>query len=208
MQALLFDFDGVVLQTVDLKTAAFADIYAPHGPEVQQRVVAYHRAHGGISRYEKFRVWERELLGKKPTEADIEQLAQQFSNLVYEKVLAAPFVPGAREFLEHWSRRVPCFVCTGTPDAEIQRVIDARGFRPWFREVCGSPRRKPEIIRYLLKKYALDRTGVRFFGDATTDYEAARKTNVPFIGIESDHTDFPPGTVVWQDFTGTIGTNI
>ena len=200
MQALIFDFDGVILQTVDLKTDAFADLYAPYGAAVQRQVIAYHQAHGGISRYEKFRVWERELLGRSPSEADIERLAQRFSELVFEKVLAAPFVPGARAYLEHWHQRVPCFVCTGTPDAEMQRIIDARGFRPWFREVYGSPRRKPEIIRYLLKKHELDAAQVRFFGDATTDYDAAQATEVPFVGIESSHTNFPPGTEVWADF--------
>ena len=198
--ALIFDFDGVILDTVSIKTEAFAELYAPYGEGIQQRVVEYHHAHGGISRYEKFRVWERDLLGRNPSEADIEALAQRFSELVFRRVLAANFIPGVRTFLDRVYQTIPCYVCTGTPDVEIQRIIDARGFRPWFREVCGSPRRKPEIIRYLLKKYDHAPAETIFFGDAMTDYNAATQTGLRFIGIESPETVFPEGTEVWGGF--------
>ena len=58
--ALILDFDGVVLQSVDVKTRAFTELYAEHGPEVVAKVVAHHLVHGGVSRYEKFRLMGRE----------------------------------------------------------------------------------------------------------------------------------------------------
>lgn len=199
-QAIIFDFDGVILDSVSIKTEAFAELYAPYGDEIRHRVVTYHHAHGGISRYEKFTHWERELLGKNPTDEDIELLARRFSDLVFQKVLAAAFLPGAEDFLEKFSDKMPLFVCTGTPDPEIQRVVAERNLRPYFREVVGSPTRKPAIIQYLLKKYSLNPDHTLFVGDAMTDYHAAQETGLRFIGMRSEHTEFPVGTEVVGDF--------
>ena len=49
VDAIIFDFDGVLVESVDVKTNAFAMLYAEHGPDVVKRVVAYHQEHGGIS---------------------------------------------------------------------------------------------------------------------------------------------------------------
>ena len=199
IQAIIFDFDGVILDSVSIKTEAFAELYAPYGDDIRHRVVTYHHAHGGISRYEKFTHWERELLNRNPTDADIEQLAQRFSDLVYQKVLAATYVPGALQFLKTHAGQLPLFVCTGTPDPEIQRIVDERSLRPYFREVCGSPTPKADIIRYLLHKYDLNPDRTLFVGDAMTDYEAARSTGLPFVGVRSSFTDFPAGTLLVDD---------
>ena len=38
-------------------------------------------------------------------------------------------------------------------------------------------------MKYLLEKYNISSKDCLFFGDATTDYEAAKKNNVPFMGV-------------------------
>ena len=54
LQCIVFDCDGVILDSVPVKTRAFARIAAPHGQEAQDRFVMYHTRHGGVSRYKKF----------------------------------------------------------------------------------------------------------------------------------------------------------
>ena len=49
IQAILFDFDGVIADSVHVKTEAFAKIYEPYGKEVVNRVVTHHIANGGVS---------------------------------------------------------------------------------------------------------------------------------------------------------------
>ena len=38
-EAVFFDFDGVILDSVDVKTQAFADMFRQYGPEVERAVV-------------------------------------------------------------------------------------------------------------------------------------------------------------------------
>ena len=39
MKAIIFDFDGVILDSVNVKTKAFELLYEEYGPEIQKKVV-------------------------------------------------------------------------------------------------------------------------------------------------------------------------
>ena len=45
IRAIVFDFDGVILDSVEIKTKAFARLFEEHGPDVQRQVVEIGRAH-------------------------------------------------------------------------------------------------------------------------------------------------------------------
>ena len=77
-----------------MKTEAFAEMYRPYGSEVEQKVIDYHESHGGISRYEKFKVYHGEYLNLAIDDQKVQELADRFSSLVLEKVVNADYVPG------------------------------------------------------------------------------------------------------------------
>lgn len=198
-EAIIFDFDGVILASVDIKTEAFREIYTPYGSTITQKVVDYHINHGGISRYEKFKYWHKEYLDINLDNKELEKLAKQFSSIVYQKILVAPFINGADQFLRKHAHLLPCFVCTGTPEKEILKIILERKLGQYFREVLGSPKSKITINNYILEKYHFNPTKVLFIGDAMTDYNAAKNTNLDFIGVLGSHAQFPIGTKVIKD---------
>lgn len=197
VQAVVFDFDGVLVDSVHVKTEAFATLYAPYGNDVVQRVVAHHREHGGISRFEKFRLYHAQFLGIELLDAEVENLARQFSQLVEEHVIAAPYVDGAREVLEEYYPLVPLFVASGTPHIELQRIVAQRGMAHYFQAVFGSPTQKAEIIHSILGTYGFVAHEVLMVGDAMTDYHAAKATGLQFVGrLNDEHGAFPLGTTV------------
>lgn len=71
----------------------------------------------------------------------------------------------------------------------------------YFREILGSPIKKPEHVKTLLARYRLLPERCVFIGDALTDYNAAKSTGLHFVGIYSE-VDFPDGTCVLPDCTG------
>lgn len=195
VQAVVFDFDGVLVESVNVKTEAFAALYAPYGEDVVQRVVAHHCEHGGVSRFEKFKLYHAQFLGVELSDSDVEKLAEQFSQLVEQRVTAAPYVEGAREVLEQYYPYIPLFVASGTPQTELQRIVQQRGMARYFQGVFGSPTRKPDIIRSILNEYGLVAQHVLMVGDAMTDYDAAQETGLQFVGrLNDEHGAFPPGT--------------
>ncbi len=54
-KAIIFDFDGVILESMDVKTKAFALLFKDY-PEHLPAVLALHQTHGGMSRFEKFEI--------------------------------------------------------------------------------------------------------------------------------------------------------
>lgn len=183
-QAVFFDFDGVILDSVNVKTDAFASMFRKYGPEVEKAVVDYHLAHGGVSRFEKFKYYYEKLLKKTINDKELDRLGCQFNELVLEKVLASPFIPGALETLKELKEKsIPAFVVSGTPDVELKSIVEKRKLSSYFLEVHGSPITKDIIITDILNRHELVAPECLFVGDAITDYEAAMICHMDFIGI-------------------------
>ena len=105
MKAIIFDFDGVILDSVNVKTLAFRQLYAKYGKKVQKSVEKYHLENGGISRFEKFKYFHKQFLNIDLNDTQINALAKKFSKLVFRKVCESPFIPGALEFLKYASEK-------------------------------------------------------------------------------------------------------
>ena len=182
-QAFIFDFDGVLADSVNVKTEAFAKLFKSYGPEIEAKVVAYHLENGGMTRREKFRYYYRELLNKPLTNDEMERLCNTFSSLVVDDVVAAPEIPGAEEFLKKWFKKVSCFINSAAPDDEIKLILERRGIAGSFKEVWGSSKSKFENVKRIVNRYGFIHEKCHFFGDTVSDYKAAAAAGVPFIGI-------------------------
>lgn len=196
-EAVIFDFDGVILDSVDVKTKAFAKMFREYGPEVEKRVVEYHLANSGVSRFDKFRYYYEIILNKPVNEEIIKRLSKQFSNLVVDGILASPFIPGAKESLENLKKKeIPCYVVSATPYDEINLIVEKKELKRYFKEVHGSPRKKWEICREIITKQNYNPQNCLFIGDATSDYEAAQKNGICFLGIvcNGEISPFSDGT--------------
>lgn len=203
VRAVVLDFDGVVLESVDVKTRAFEALFRAEGPRACALIVAYHEANGGISRYEKFRWAYREVLKRPLSPGEEAALGERFNALVEEAVSAAAWVPGAREFIEAWHAALPLFVASGTPEEELRRIVERRGLAGRFRGVYGSPRRKAEILAAIAEQLGCPPSGLAMIGDALNDLEGARRAGARFIGRRLAGAEpFPPGTPVIDDLRG------
>jgi phosphoglycolate phosphatase-like HAD superfamily hydrolase len=182
-QAFFFDFDGVLADSVEVKTKAFARLFEPFGPVVMEKVVDHHRRHSGVTRVDKFRHYYQEFLHQPLSDEALAELCRRFARLVVEEVVAAPEIPGAEAFLRLFVEKLPLFVISAAPEIELAEIVRARGWSQYFREVRGAPKSKPENLTMLLQKYGLAAEYCLFFGDAEADYLAARACGVNFLGI-------------------------
>ena len=122
--AIVFDFDGTLVQSNEIKTWAFGELYKEHGEKIVQQIIAYNKEHEGVSRFVKFRYWH-ENLSDQPYTKDIgEKLSCIFTKLVFDAVVQAPYVEGALEFLKNHYQHIPLFVASGTPEQELREIIN------------------------------------------------------------------------------------
>ena len=181
IRGIAFDFDGVLVESVDVKTKAYARLFEEYGEGVVSRVVDYHLKNGGISRFVKFRGIYSEILNKPLSEKKFQCLCDEFSNIVVDEVVAAPWVEGAREFLENNKNRYVFFIVSGTPQDELESIIRRREMDQYFCEVLGSPKSKETLLEGALSRLKLFPEETVFVGDAETDWNAAKKLGVAFL---------------------------
>lgn len=206
-QAIIFDFDGVVVESGKIKTQAFAELYRPYGEDIVAQVVQFHTQNGGMSRYRKFRHFQEHFLHQPPlTEAEERQLDIRFSELVVEAVIAAEPVPGAIELIRQQSGKIPLFVASGTPEVELKAIVERRGLAPYFTAVRGAPALKKTIIAEILAAHGLQPETVLMIGDAMADLEGAQANDTAFLGrvFPGDLNPFPAHIEVVPDLRGLV----
>jgi phosphoglycolate phosphatase-like HAD superfamily hydrolase len=184
--ALLLDFDGVILESVELKIQAFLTIYENETPEKLAQVLEYQSLHGGITRRIKFQYFEKHLFGRSGDPAEVERLSAAYTRLVHDAVLACPFVPGAEKFLQSAHDQVDLHVVSGTPVEELVDIIQRRGLSVYFKSVQGAPETKPEAFARILAQNGYEPARTLAVGDATTEYFAATDLGIPFLGVVPD----------------------
>ena len=180
-KSVFFDFDGVIKDSIAVKTEAFYKLYLPFGEEIAKQAKQHHIENGGVSRFEKFKIYHKEFLGEELTTEEIQEWANKFSDLVKQAVVESNYVPGALELIKELSKDTLQFIITGTPQKEIEEILKALNISQYFEEVCGSPTKKIEWSQYLLDKYKLNSEDVIFIGDAMSDYNAANHHGFKFI---------------------------
>lgn len=187
-EAIVFDFDGVLVESADIKTEAFRELFSCYGDRAGE-IVTYHQLHMGISRYVKFRYFYENILGQELSHEREMELGERFSRIVLARILKAPFVAGTLDFLEAHYRKTPLFIASGTPDDELRYIASQRGISHYFKEIHGTPRTKPEILMDILARYSWRASDVVFVGDAESDLKAAAESGVRFVARISFSSD-------------------
>jgi phosphoglycolate phosphatase-like HAD superfamily hydrolase len=202
-QLIVFDFDGTLAHSASVKTDAFHLLYLDEfGQDVADRVLAHHLEHQGVSRYDKIRYFEEEIIGRECTPARLEEAAARFSGLVEAQVIAAPPIAGAEEFLTA-GRAAHFTVASATPTVELRRIVTGRGWDEYFVSVDGTPDPKAANIEKHMAMTGIPTSRTLMVGDQMSDHSAAQKAGVAFVAVQTDRSvAFPAGTVVIPDLFG------
>lgn len=201
-QTILFDFDGVLAESADVKTEAFAKLFAPYGDEIVKKVVKHHIENGGISRYKKIEYYYSEYLNMLLSESEINDVAKKFSDLVVEKVIEVPWVKGAKEFLEKNYKNIDFYIASGTPQEELEFIVKKRDMAKYFKGVFGTPETKDAVVNRLISENNYNRKKVLYIGDSLSDYYDSQKAGIEFLGkvTKGVRSIFPDNVPVIYDF--------
>lgn len=180
LKAIIFDVDGVIIESAEIKTRAFELLFAGY-PDKLPEMIDYHKRNAGISRYAKFRHFYEKVLGQELSPEKEKELGDRFSQIVLEEVIKAPLVAGAEDFLKSNHRCYLQFVVSGTPEEELRYILKQRGLDIYFQGVYGTPQAKPELIKQILAEHQLSNQEAVFIGDAESDKIAAMEAGIIFI---------------------------
>jgi beta-phosphoglucomutase len=152
LQAVIFDFDGVITDSEILHFRAFNAVLAPYGFQLTKP--EYYKEYLGMSDADCFRALIAE--GRLPLqEPQLKGLGQQKTHL-FEQLARTEgkIIEGVREFLDTLSAaQVPIAICSGALRAEIELILDDAKLRRYFDVIVSAEevkRGKPDPEGFLL----------------------------------------------------------
>lgn len=177
----ILDFDGVLVESLDIKSKGFYRIYSKYGNDIGSKVVMHHNNNLGMPRKEKFKYYHRFFLNKLLNDIELKSIESEFSKYIVDKIIKCKEVEGSIDFLENFKNNLNFWIVSATPDKELKYIIKKRNLSKFFKNCYGSNFNKPEAIEKIINIYNLDKNETAYIGDAFSDYKAAMKSNVFFI---------------------------
>lgn len=185
---LVFDCDGVVLDSNRVKTRAFYEAALPYGEAAAQKLVEYHVSHGGISRYKKFALFLAEMTDGR-SGPGLEELLESYATRVRDGLMSCDIAPGLKE-LRETTPDARWLIVSGGDQAELRDVFAARGIHENFNAgIFGSPDTKNEILARELSQGTITGDAL-FLGDSKYDHQASTAAGLDFVFV-SDWTEVP-----------------
>jgi len=181
IKTIIFDFDGVILDSNHLKEEAFAEIFNKFETSIINKIVKYHRNNLGVSRYNKFKFIYKNYLKKKIDNNILENLSFQFSKIVFNKIINADFIAGSYKFISKNINNYDLHISSATPLNELIRICRKKKINSYFKSINGYPQTKKEHIKFIIERNNLNTKEIVYIGDSINDLDAAKSFNINFI---------------------------
>jgi phosphoglycolate phosphatase-like HAD superfamily hydrolase len=177
---IFWDFDGVIKDTIEVKTKAFIVLFESYGSDIVALVKRHHEANGGMSRFDKIPMY-MQWAGEKLLPSNIQVFQDQFSQLVFQAVIDSPWVPGAEDFLKANLLQQIFVLVSATPQNELEEILKVLDLTNCFNAIYGAPNNKTKAIGDSLAAFSLDPKECLMIGDSEIDHDAAMFNQVPFL---------------------------
>lgn len=175
---IVFDVDGVILNSNKLKTLAFATVLRDRGLLGAEMLMEFNKQNGGVSALEKFEYYCASINPQCPFPPA--ELEREFRSLV-KAHLPSSEVDGFFR-LKRKPRPDTFHIITGGNRDETVEVLKQKEIYGLFDgQILGGPTSKPQNFSDL----ALDLQGekVCYIGDSRLDYELTCNTDWEFVFV-------------------------
>ena len=151
LQAIVFDFDGVIADSEPLHLRAFQQTLEEEGVELTSR--DYFSRYLGFDDVELFRTFAQDR-GLNKNDAQISALVGRKGIKLQELMRDGHVLfPGAAEFIRSAAAEVPIAIASGALRHEILEITEAADLRHLFAAIVAAgdtPRSKPSPAPYIL----------------------------------------------------------
>lgn len=187
-KTIIFDCDGVLLNSNQIKSEAFYQTALPTGEGHATELLDFHRNHGGISRNKKFEYFLDSIVKDGKSRFELSDLLETYAQLVVDKLIDSEQCEDL-DLLKKKTSKAKWCVISGGNESEIKEVFQKKGISHYFSGgIFGSPKSKDDIFRELIEEGLIEFPAI-YFGDSRYDHEIASKHSVDFIFV-SNWTEF------------------
>lgn len=199
--ALLFDMDGVLIESTGVHTRAWEEYLARHGiPSAGVMEKMLGKRNDQIVRV----LWGPALSEDEVFRhgAEKERLYRQMMEPVFEEHV----VGGVREFVRAARRLgVPCALATNAEPENVDFVLDRTGLREYFPVVVDGhqvqrPKPDPEVFLTAAARLGVPARNCIIFEDSPGGIEAARASGGRVVAVLTTLKEAPAADLAVRDF--------
>ena len=200
-KTIVFDCDGVVLNSNKVKVQAYYAVAKRHGgSDLQaQAFVDYHQSKGSFPRNGKIEYYLKNIVNQPVTDNLIQQYIQTFEEIL-DKTLMQCDIAAGLVALKAATPNAQWMLLSGGDQAELRRVFPRREIgdknlaQLFEAGIFGGPDIKDTVLAREIENKNITLPAL-FIGDSKYDYQAASQAGLAFLFV-SDWTEVTD----WQTF--------
>jgi beta-phosphoglucomutase len=186
-KGVLFDFDGVVVQSERLHMRTFLELLSPYGVRVGEE--RWYREFAGTGSRHIFEM----LVKESKADADVGELVEKRKALYEARVRAGELkeTPGVRGFMDSLrGHGIRTAIVSGSHRTNIQAALATLGLEGYFDAIVSGDdlkERKPDPAPFLraAEMLSLAPSDCVVFEDSVAGCEAARKAGAKLVVVQS-----------------------
>lgn len=192
LQALIFDFDGLILDTETPEVLVWQDIYREHGFELP--VDEWTKTVGGygISNFDAAEHLARLSSGR----LDPAELRLCYRREADSIIHANPILPGVMNIVEEAQREgMKIAIGSSSPHSWVDAHVKRLGIQDYFQDIIcaddvppGRTKPNPDIYLKTLEKLEVESGAAVVFEDSPNGVLAARRANIFVVAVPNPLT--------------------
>ncbi len=186
-KSIVFDCDGVILNSNKIKTRAFRTASLPFGKDASSHLEDYHLRNGGISRYEKFDYFLKKIVpinSKKIKELCLKKMLKIYSEETNKGLLESEITYGLHS-LRNKTKDSSWMIVSGGDQDQLNSIFTKKEIMHLFNGgIFGSPDTKNEILNRELAKENIKLPAL-FLGDTELDHQVSVANGLDFIFVSA-----------------------
>ncbi len=201
-KTIIFDCDGVVLDSNKVKSNAFYKAALPYGEDAANALLKYHKNTGGVSRYKKFRYFLDNIVKNELENVGYDTLLKLYADEVMQGMLNCNIAKNINE-LKKLTKDTKWLIVSGGDQEELRGIFKKRELDKLFDGgIFGSPDIKETILEREILNSNIKLPAI-FLGDSKYDYKASSLSKLDFMFV-SEWTEVDD----WEEWIDSCNLNV
>ena len=187
-KVIVFDFDGTLIDSNQLKYDAFFKLFP--SDDLHKKIVT--EVLSEILEGSRY-VILRETIKRRNTEMNedeldnnVQVLATKYNVIVADGAKHCKEKPGAEEALESLSKRYKLYLNSTTPEASLKDIVTYRKWEDYFCDIFGYPNDKASVLFDIIERESINPDELLVVGDGKSDKDSANSVKCNFFRISKD----------------------